>query len=992
MVSLTVTERNVTGGVPEVCPPGFVARDAELARLAGALAGPPAVVLVEGEAGIGKSRLVREFLASPAGRRRRALVAACPPFRRPLTLGPVVDALRQATGNVAGLRLSALAGALRPLFPEWAAGLPPAPEQLQDASAARHRLFRALAELLDRLQVAVLVVEDVHWADEATLEFLLFLAARPPQRVSLLVTCRPEDVPDGSLLRRLSSRIPAGTTMQRVTLGPLDVAGTAELVSSMLPGGLVSAEFAAFLHAHTAGLPLAVEESVRLLRDRRDLRRRGGEWVRRNLDALAVPPTIRDAVLERAARLGPDALAILRAAAVLGESAEEPVVTAVAEMTGEAARAGVCEALGCGLLIENFPNGQGLVFRHPLTARAVYEAIPARQRREMHLRAARALEVLSPLPVARLARHFREAGATPGWVRYAEQAADLALGSGDETTAAALLHDLVTSAGPPARDVARLVNKIPLAALAEQDRYEDLARTLRSVADTGGLGACEGAEVRYQLGRLLVAMDDWNAAHAELERAVPHLARDPGAAVRAMVLLGWPIGQAGWPASRHLRWLRRAAEVTLPVGSADRLLLLVNRATALLLLGEEEGWAEAAKMPGDTSTAGDRLQVARGHLNVGEMGMLWGRYAEAGRLLATALELAEAHHYLRVRDAASATRVHLAWLTGAWDHLGERAAALAGDEDVLAPPRLEADLVAGLLAVAGGAAAGAEERFRVVLEETRRYGAVYRSMEAAGALARLHLLEDRADQALTLTDEPIRVITAKGIWLWATEVVPVRVEALAVSGGSGEAAKLVTAFARGLRGRDAPAPWAALAACRAILAEGRGEDGRAAGLHARAAEAWQALPRPYDALLARERQACCLLAAGKHDTGLALLTDVFQGLSGLGATGDAGRVAQRLRAHGVPARRQGRRGRRGYGDELSPSELDVVRLVAAGWTSRKIGEALSRSPRTVDGQLNSAMRKLGVSSRTALAVAAVESGLPPDDPHRLGGRLVTSKG
>src|SRR5215467_3160541 len=122
-----------------ICPPSFVGRERELAALGEALAAGPAVVLVEGEAGIGKSRLVREFLTSPTVRGQRVLVSACPPFRQPHTLGPVVDAVRQATADVGGLRLSALGGALRPLFPEWASVLPLTPEPLEDATAARHR-------------------------------------------------------------------------------------------------------------------------------------------------------------------------------------------------------------------------------------------------------------------------------------------------------------------------------------------------------------------------------------------------------------------------------------------------------------------------------------------------------------------------------------------------------------------------------------------------------------------------------------------------------------------------------------------------------------------------------------------------------------------------------------------------------------------------------------------------------------------------------------
>jgi predicted ATPase len=143
------------------------------------------------------------------------------------------------------------------------------------------------------------------------------------------VTCRPEDLPAGSLLPRLP-RLSAGSCGLRLALGPLDVAETAGLVSSMLAGEHVSAGFAAFLHERTEGLPLAVEESVRLIADRADLLRHDGQWMRLPLDEIAVPPTVRDAVLERSRRLGPDAQAVLRAAAVLGDPAGYATLRAVA--------------------------------------------------------------------------------------------------------------------------------------------------------------------------------------------------------------------------------------------------------------------------------------------------------------------------------------------------------------------------------------------------------------------------------------------------------------------------------------------------------------------------------------------------------------------------------------------------------------------------------------------------------------------------------------
>ena len=968
----------------ELRAPRLVDRDAEVARIIRALAHPPAVVLVEGEPGIGKTRLVQEALAAQPAGGRGVLMALCPPFRQPYTLGAVVDAVRRAAevdtgpGGLRGLRLSALAGALRPLFPEWADELPPALEAAEDATAARHRLFRALAELLAGLRVTVLVIEDVHWADEATLEFLLFLATRGAPGLSLVATHRRDDTPASSLLWRLPSRLPAGVTQLRLELGPLGVTATAALVSSMVSDQPVSERFAGFLHRSTEGVPLAVEESVRLLADRDDLTRQDGEWIRRSLDEIVVPPTVRDAVLERAGRLTADAQAVLRAAAVLAGPADESTLAAVAGLPDCRSRAALTQALACGLLGE---DGRLVSFRHALACQAIYEATAAPDRRAMHRRCGETLESTLPLPLARLARHFREAGQTAHWCRYGEQAADTALASGDGVTAGDLLYDLVTEAGPPADDVARLIRKIPFASLAEPARYRKLAGVLESILGHGGLGPPVEAELRSQLSRVLVAMSDWVAGRVEIQRAIPHLGHDPAEAARAMIYLGYPLEPA-WPASAHRQWLRRAATAMASLPPQRRQGLGMDRATALLMLGEEEGWAEAARIPASAPTAAERLQIARGNLNVGDQAMVWGRYTEARRRLAAALKLAQTYHYPRVRDEVLTTILHLDWFTGGWRGLPARAAAIADGGENTPGIQFEAVLVTGLLHAAAGRPEQAEERLRFVIEEISRRGAVQYFAEPAGALARLWLAGERAGDALAITEEPVAVVAGKGIWVWAAEIAPARAGALIAAGQVDAAASLVQAFARGLRGRGAPAPKAALTLCRALLTEARGTPARAAASFARAAAAWQALPRPYEALLARERQAACLLAAGSGDVALALLTKVHQGLSSLGADGDAGRVARSLRGHGVHVPQVWRGGQRGYGDRLSPRELEVVRFVSQGRTNREIAEALCRSPNTVDTQLRSAMRKLNVTTRTALAVKAIEVGAVPADQPR----------
>lgn len=963
--------------------PAFVGRQREVAAVRRALATPPALVLIEGEAGIGKSRLVREVLATIGGH-HRTLLATCPPYRESLTLGPVVDAVRQARIDPARLGLSALGGALRPLLPEWADLLPPAPEPVTDPTVARHRLFRALAELLTTLDVGLLVLEDAHWADDTTLEFLLSLTAgRHQVAPSLVVTCRPEEVPAGSLLRRLASRAPVGGRLERIGLAALDLPGTTSVISSMLDGQPLSAEFARFMHEATGGIPLAVEESVRLMVERADLVRRNGEWMRRELGELRVPPTVRDSVLERLDRLSPDAARVVRATAVLVEATDE-VVCRVAELTGPAAGAGLAEAVARGLLVE--PEPGRLAFRHPLVRRAVYEAIPGPERRRLHLRAGEVLETTDPPPLPRLVHHFREANDHTRWCRYAEQAAEAAVAAHDYRAAADLLHGALTAADPTPADEVRLTRRLAGVTLYHRDQAleRDLVDRLRRLLDTHRFRPTEEGEIRNRMGGLLLRLREYEAGRAELERAVPLLADSPLETAWALASLGWPVGRL--PAKAHVRWLRRAATIDVTgLSAADRLALLSNRASALLLLGEPAAWPLVAELPADAPTLQERLYLTVGHMNAGVYGMAWGRYERARQHLTRARELAEADQFSWMLGCILVAEAHLDWFTGNWAGLADRVRELAGQDTVHPDARLEAREIAGMLLAATGAAETATGRLRRVVAEVQSREIFDTPLTATAALARLRLAAGDVAETLRLTETQVRLAEVTGSWLQIAESVPVRVRALVADGRPDEAARLVATFARALTGRDAPAPRAALALCRAILREASDGPSRAAVGYGRAAAAWQRLPRPYDALLAREDQGRCLLAAGRRDAGIECLTDVFQQLSQLGARADASRVRRRLRELGVEVRREWRRGRRGYGDRLSPRELEVVRLVATGRTNRQIAEQLSRSPRTVALQLHSAMRKLGAPSRTAAAVAAMAAGLltgEPADPGR----------
>ncbi|NEA98544.1 LuxR family transcriptional regulator [Streptomyces sp. SID13726] len=963
-------------------------RGAELAAVRAVLERGPAFVVIEGEPGIGKSRLVREAVGPPD--ERGALIATCPPLPEPFTLGAVVDALRRMCPTPpSGLQLSPLAGVLRPLLPDWADQLPPPPQGLPDPRATRHRLLSALTEMVGRLDVRVLVIEDVHWADPATLEWLLTLTTTGSTDMSVVVTFRPDEVAAGSLLSRLTSRVPADVSFVRMTLEPLDLAATHALVASMFDTPAVSTEFVSFLHEHTDGVPLALEECVLLLRDREDVVHRDGTWIGRVLAELKVPSTLRDSVLERVARLDGGARGVLEAAAVLDAPSDESLIAEVAGLPPDDVLKGLAAALGSGLLREWTPGAYA--YRHALDRLAVHESLPAPNRRRLHARAAVSLRPLRPEPIARLFRHCREAGDVEGWCRYGEVSADVALESGDDRAAVVTLLSLLGAESLPTEDRSRLVRKMGGAAVFGARDVSDLARgvldAVRHVLSYDDLARAHRGEIQLLLGRLLRDVGQESAAFDEIEAAVAHLRDRPELAGPAMSTLGMPL-VPHWPGARHRAWLARAAALLPEIASpSDRLRVTTNCASALLLLGEEEGWRAADEIQRTTAPASvpEHRLLARFHFNVGQMSIAWGRYDEARSRLTAAAALVAEIGYGRLTATVRVPFLYLDFCTGNWAGLEETAAELATDRNANPYGTRLIRQIRAVLALAASDGVEARRRLREMADEFAETGLCEPEAGlSAAALARSYVADGDWEAALDVTGRVVELAGHKDAWLWATDALGPRLDALSGVGRPDRAEQLLGRYADGTGGRDAPSAVAALSLGRAILAEARGELDRAAGAFATAASMWARLPRPYDELLALERQGRCLLRLGRPDPALALLGTAQERLWTLGARTDADRVAQLLREHGVEVSRPWRRGPRGYGTRLSPRERQVVALVAQGMTNRAVAEALFVSPKTVATQLSSAMRKLRVSSRTAVVRAAVETGVLALDTDELG--------
>lgn len=339
---------------PEASIPG---RTVELATLAGAVACGHRLVLVEGEAGVGKTRLVRELLRDPEIAARTVLEAHCLPVRTTHPYGAIVEMLAGAVDELraVGPALAPITGALTPLLPELR-GLLPEHEPPLVPSVARHQVLRGVAAALEALDRPLLVLDNLQWADEETLDLVRFLALSPRSAVTVMALYRGDEITANDLLEAYRGR---GHAVTQIDLAPLTVSGVAEFLRES--GVCADPDFAAEVHRRSAGLPLVVEELVRELGDHPPTTAR--------LDEIGVPARVRDAVVERLTHLGRSATAVCRAVAVFGRPAAEADIAALSGISDRGMTTALEGALRAGMLHETAHGHYDL--RHPLAAQAV---------------------------------------------------------------------------------------------------------------------------------------------------------------------------------------------------------------------------------------------------------------------------------------------------------------------------------------------------------------------------------------------------------------------------------------------------------------------------------------------------------------------------------------------------------------------------------------------------------------------------------------------
>jgi predicted ATPase len=331
------------------------------AALERASAGPQGrLVMVSGEAGVGKTSLVRAFCAARAPA-LDALWGNCDPLFTPRPLAPLLEIGDRLGGELA---------------------------ELVDGGAPPYRIAAALLGGLAELAPAVVVLEDVHWADEGTLDVLRVLARRVGPEVLVICTYRDDELTREHPLRVVLGQLATARTVARLALSPLSPSAVAELARS-------AALDAGELHRRTGGNPFFVTEVLAAA-------------------APGIPETVRDAVLARAARMDDEARGLLEAVAIVPPQIELWLLEAI---SGPAfAKLDACVA--SGMIVGGHA---GVAFRHELARLTIEESLAPVRALELHRAALRALTD-GDADLARLAHHAEAAGDTGAVLRFAPAA------------------------------------------------------------------------------------------------------------------------------------------------------------------------------------------------------------------------------------------------------------------------------------------------------------------------------------------------------------------------------------------------------------------------------------------------------------------------------------------------------------------------------------------------------------------------------------------
>jgi DNA-binding CsgD family transcriptional regulator/tetratricopeptide (TPR) repeat protein len=983
----------------------FVGRVGELAELELAVreasAGRPVLVLLGGDSGVGKTRLVGELehRLAPDG-------DASGDRSPPLILRG--DGVEQADGE---LPYAPLLSALRPLVREdhpvlrtLSAGsrsqLATILPGLEDARPRdgrsdpgdQVRLFEAVLELIDCLSTSaplVLILEDMHWADRSTRTFAAFLARSLRQeRVCLVLTYRADELHRRHPLRPLLSELDRLERARRIELEPFDRAELGEALTDIL-GARPDGAMLERLFARSEGNPLYTEELLAAGLDGRG----------------AAPQSLRDAFMVRIERLAPDAQRVARAVAV-ARGADESMLSSVTGLDRGTLQTALREAVAEQVLVAG--DDERFFFRHALLREALYDDLLPGERGELHIALARELEQRCGADDDReldrasaIAGHYGAAGDQPNALRSTIAAARAAhkvyaYGEASDLTERAL--ELWPRVDDP-EQVAGVDHVRLLAMAAETHRIaDDRARSVVLINEALRELDPDSQPVRYAGLLAVLARVSWSLNRGEEavaigERALSMLPDDDPGGERPLLL--------AWLArTRFLRGRFRQAvtdgEAALEVAvtAGDRVAeteLLNTLGMAKVALGEVDDGVESLCRAVEIARENEDFDsLATAYSNLADMLSVAGQTDKALQTARDGVAATPSHH-ARSYDWMLLTLSELSYEAGDWP---------AAREAMSPSPMRSAGLLfmfrqlrGAELALAVGDEDEAESSLEAVAELVGvsaepqwigQYGALRgelltRRRDLAGAQA---AVQDALDRLEVCTDDVMRIARVSGVGVQVEADRAQRARDLGVAADRRDALARARIHVQRLEAaaqEGGPVEDARLAQGRAELARARNRDSRREW--AKAAAAWEAIQRPYPLAVARWREAEALVLAEDRSGAARAAGEALRLADQLGSEWLAREVrglAERARldlgsAHAVNGTAAAELGAPADDADpfgLTPRERQVLALLAEGATNRQIGAALFMAEKTASVHVSRILAKLGVQGRTQAAAVA----------------------
>jgi DNA-binding CsgD family transcriptional regulator/tetratricopeptide (TPR) repeat protein len=935
----------------------LVGRRHELGELERALgdaqAGKGAIVLVAGEAGIGKTRLASELATRAHGRgfdvllgRSLDLVGAELPYH------PFVEALRplgrprQAEGRTAGSQLQAFEETLT-LLVDRAASTP-----------------------------VLLVLEDLHWADSSTLDLVVFLAHNVGDHpLLLLATYRADEPASTERMRRLTGAVQRSGAAFVVELEPLTHEELAELVATQSDGPLPAAVADAIV-ARSEGNPFFAGELLAVAGD----------------EGAELPRGLRDLLLQRVARLDEPTQALLRLAAAVGRDVGYPLLRAVAARRERDVRESLRRAVEHGVLVSDQATGS-FRFRHALLAEAIYSTILPGEREEVHARLAEELARSGAAGAAELAPHWAAAGRTTEALaasveaaRQAEAVFGLAEALSHLERGLVLWPAVPDAAALAGLDHAELCSWA--SELASQTGAAPRALELgrQAIELVGAADLHRAALLHVRLGEYLYETGSNDAGLAAVERAVELVPEEPPSRELAYSL-GSLAGvlMVAWRHAESLPLAERALALARRVGAREaEVRALTVLVVDLAHLGRaEEGLALVLPTLELAEEAGDHLGLERAYGNFTDVLTMLGRPRESARLGREGLEAIGRYGIKSTLLVSNQVEALLA--IGDWDE-AERlsAAALRG---IASSYRSSLLTVCAEVEIGRGDLDAARANLEAAQADLFEYHVVglYDGFRADLALWERRWADAEAAINAGLARARLREVAqirvqlcAKGMRAHAelAALARARRDADAVRDRLGRAQKLLTVARSAAAEASAITPnaagWLALAEAEHERARG---DARPESWSQTAAT-WERLERPPLAAYCRWREAEALVAAGASRTEASVpLREAHAVATRIGARPLAGQLellAQRARLDLTPPDPESPDEQRGLEEllGLTPREVEVLTLVARGYTNREIAEALVISVKTASVHVSHILGKLDAPNRVEAASIA----------------------